>query len=158
MAKRSRSPDAGKPCCYRFKLPEASNAELTYNGRRLVASEGRRVKAKGAPPRVPILDPEMFTSLGIGGAGCARTRNDITQVVNWAALTWPELGWETASLPYKVVLQAIHNNLMLVFTFAPSQTILHVGDMHQQPAVTRNGWAEWVGCWRVVIPVPYQPI
>jgi hypothetical protein len=147
--KRSLSPNRGKPCCYRFRLPETSNAELTYDGRRLLVTEGRRVKPKGGAPTSSVIDPDMFSNLGLAG----RAQTEMTEIIEWAARTWPELGWEAATLPYKVVVQAIHDNIMLVFTFAESRKTVHVGDMHQQPAATRNGWVEWVGCWRVVIPL-----
>jgi len=155
MRKRRHSPSRGKPCCFRFRLPEASNAELTYNGRGLVATEGRRVKPKGSAPSAPVVDPAMFQSLGIAGE---RAQTELRSSIEWAARTWPELGWEGEALPYKVVVQAAHDKIMLVFTFGASLTTLHVGDMHQQPAPTRNGWAEWVGRWRVVIPISTKAI
>lgn len=155
MPKRRLSPSRGKPCCFRFRLPDASNAELTYNGRSLVATEGRRVKLKGRVPSAPVVDPAMFRTLGIADE---RAQVEVRSTIEWAARTWPELGWEAASLPYKVVVQSMHDNVMLVFTFAASLTTLHVGDMHQQPAPTRNGWIEWAGRWRVVIPISTKAI
>ena len=149
MGKRKRVPATGKSCCTRFPLPQLSNTELRYDGKRLHSAPGRRLRAKSTTPE-GIIDSQMFAALHIANP---HTIANLETIIKWAAAMWPELGWEASQLPYKVIM-ASSEQVVLLFSWPESATEIEVGDMHQQPPTTVNGWVEWSGRWRVAVPVP----